>query len=100
MVTDNKLQWYIFERGAEGTAADIALLSTEQADFLRTFLENKLTFFDEGYSGAFVMLTLGPFDTKEAAVKAYINEANWRNSTDLLPEYENMYQNTETETEE
>lgn len=97
MITDTKLQWYIFERGAEGTAADMALLSKEQADFLRTFLKNKLTFFDEGYSGAFVMLTLGPFNTKEDAVQAYIADGHWRNPTDLLLEYKNMYQYPETE---
>ena len=98
MADNNKLQWYVFERGGEGAAADIALLSKEQADFLRTFLENKLTFYDEGYSGSFVMLTLGAFDTKEDAIRAYIDTER-SCPANLLPEYKDMYPNTEKEHE-
>jgi hypothetical protein len=99
MADNNKLQWYVFERGAETTSADVALLSKEQADFLKTFLENKLTFYDEGYSGSFKMLPLGAFDTKEDAIRAYIDTERWINPADLLPEYKDMYPNTEKECE-
>ena len=89
---NNDMKWYIFESYAEGVCADMALLSEEQAQFLKQFFRNKVEFYNEGYAGDYSMLSLGPFCTQEEAVKTYMTE-RCRDDCALLRQFEHMYNN-------
>lgn len=68
-------KWYIFEGGTyEGSRADMALLSEAEAEVVKRFFENRKCFYDEGYAGTYDMLQCGPFESREEAVKQFIED--------------------------
>ena len=98
-------KWYIFEGKAEDNRADMALLSEEEAEVIKRFFENRISFYDEGYSGAYDMLSCGPFDSKEEAVNQFIEDGiktdclggtfSLRYPDDLVGEFKDMYKEEE-----
>ena len=94
-------KWYIFEGKAEDNRADMALLTEEEAEVIKRFFENRISFYDEGYSGAYDMLPIGPFDSKEEAVNQFIEDGirtdcfggtfSLRYPEDLVGEFKDMY---------
>ena len=89
-------RWYVFESSAEGDHADMALLSEEEYEVIKRFFENKINFYEEGYSGDYYPLkSLGAFDSKEEAVNAYMNKHCYSDSDDLVGEFKDMYKEEE-----
>lgn len=98
-------RWYIFEGKAEGDRADMALLSEEEAEVIKRFFENRISFYDEGYAGTYDMLSCGPFDSKEEAVNGFIEDGvktdclggtfRLRYPDDLVGEFKDMYKEEE-----
>ena len=94
-------KWYIFEGCAEGNRADMAYLSEIEAYIIKSFFENKICFYDEGYGGTYDMSECGPFDSKEGAVNQFIKDGemtdylgrpfNVLHPDDLVGEFKDMY---------
>lgn len=97
--------WYIFEGCAEGSRADMALLSDAEAEVVKRFFENRKCFYDEGYAGTYDMLECGPFESREEAVKQFIKDGvrtdclggkfRLRYPQDLVGEFKDMYKEEE-----
>lgn len=98
-------KWYIFESSSEGTSADMCLLSDEEAKVIKSFFDNRIRFYDEGYAGEYEMLESGPYDTKEEVVNQFIKDGiitnryggtfNLRHSQDFVGEFKDMYKEEE-----
>jgi len=98
-------RWYIFEGNAEGTCADMVLLSEEEAEVIKRFFKNRISFYDEGYAGTYDMLSCGPFNSKEDAVNGFIKAGERTNvfggayrlgdPDDLVGEFKDMYKEEE-----
>lgn len=98
-------RWYVFEGNAEGTCADMALMSEEEAEVIKRFFENRISFYDEGYAGTYDMLSCGPFKSKEEAVNQFIEDGvktdclggtfRLRYPDDLVGEFKDMYKEEE-----
>ena len=83
----------------------MALLSDEEAEVVKRFFENRITFYDEGYAGTYDMLPCGPFNSKEEAVKQYIEDGfitdyagrrfNILHPGDFVGEFKDMYKEEE-----
>ena len=69
-------KWYILEHHAEGDAAELALLTEEEAKLFEKILnytDDTVEFYDEGYAGYMEIRTdLGGFDTKKEAIKKWL----------------------------
>lgn len=100
-------RWYVFEGNAEGTCADMALLSEEEAEVVKRFFKNRISFYDEGYAGTYDMLSCGPFDSKEETVNQFIEDGVRTDCLgrtfrliypdDLVGEFKDMYKEEEEE---
>lgn len=98
-------KYYIFVGSAEGDRADMALLSEEEAEVIKSFFDNKITFYDEGYAGEYDMISCGPFDSKEEAVNGFIKASERTDCfggtyrlgdpDDLVGEFKDMYKEEE-----
>lgn len=89
-------KYYIFEGNAEATCADMALLSEEEAEVIKRFFKNRISFYDEGYAGDYYpRKDLDGYKSKEEAVNAYMNKHCYIDPDDLVGEFKDMYKEEE-----
>lgn len=67
-------KWYVGEKSAEGCACFVIELTDEERMVIQKFIDAQDTMYDEGYSGYFEILDIGPFNTKRESVEWMVKE--------------------------